>query len=175
MAHVLKGLPRGVVREKMKFNDRYLRMSINRLGGYAPIRSKVKIKTENISRIVWGDSDRIDSRILGAIKGKTIVKCIYVTANVGLTGRTKTFRFEILQQYLISKKIRTRDIEEAIGFARVVATAAGLRETMLADGSIVWTRDAITENPSDLIARLDEAANDLSDDAQFQDGDPDED
>lgn len=174
MAHVLKGLSTGVTREKMKFNDRYLRMSIKRLGGYAPIRSKVKIKTEKISQIVWGDSDRLDSRILGAIKGKTVIKCIYVTASAGLTGRTKTFRFEILQQALISKKIRTRQVEEAIGFARLVATAAGLRETELANGSIAWTREAVKENPSELIAQLDEAADDASDDSEFQDDDPDD-
>lgn len=93
---------------------------------------------------------------------------------MGLTGRTKTFRFEILQQYLVSKKIRTRDIEEAIGLARIVATAAGLRETMLADGSIVWTRETLNEKTTGLISQLDEAASDVSDDAHFQDDDPDD-
>lgn len=175
MTLVLKGIPTGLSREKMKFNGRHLRLAVKRFGGYAPVRSKVKIKVENISRLVWGDSDRLDARIFGAIKGKTVIQCIYVTAVVGFTGRTKTFRFEILRQAILSRKERTKDVESAINFARQVAAAAGLSETQLENGSIVWSRDPVTTTSSNLIADLDDASSDDSDDSQFADDEPDND
>lgn len=174
MKLVLKGMLTGLSREKMKFNGQHLRLAVKRFGGYAPIRSKIKIKVENISGIVWGDSDRLDARIFGAIKGKTVLKCIYITASVGFTGRTKTFRFEIIRQHLLGKKVHSKDIENAISFARQVATAAGLSESALDSDSIVWSREAVRASSSQLIADLDAAASDDSDDAQFADDEPDD-
>jgi len=39
-------------REKMKFNGRSLRMKVYRLGGYAPIKQKIKIEKDRISQLV---------------------------------------------------------------------------------------------------------------------------
>ena len=42
----------------MKYNGRALHLKIYRLGGLASIRKKIKIKNEQISRLVFAPSDK---------------------------------------------------------------------------------------------------------------------
>jgi hypothetical protein len=63
-------------REKMKFNGRSLRMQVYRLGGYAPIKKKIKIKKDSISRLVWAESDKLQAKVFQAIKGENVCYCL---------------------------------------------------------------------------------------------------
>lgn len=162
-------------REKMKFNGRSLRMKIYRLGGYAPIKKKIKIKSDKIDRLVWAESDRLDSKILNAVKGENVCYCLYVIASKGISGKTKTFRFEIVRKALLSRREDKKSMDEALEFARKVAKGVGLYESVGSNGAVVWSRQKNVAVDFSQLNNLDEASEDQSDDEAFEDDEPDDD
>lgn len=159
----------------MKFNGRSLRMKVYRLGGYAPIKKKIKIKTDKISRLVWAESDKLEAKILQAIKGENVCYCLYVIASQGSSGKSKTFRFEIVRKGLLMKREDKKSIDEALEFARKVAKGVGLYEVKGDDGSIVWSRERTAVVNSSVVKNLDVESDDESGDDLFEDDEPDED
>lgn len=162
-------------REKMKFNGRSLRMKVYRLGGYAPIKKKIKIKKDRISRLVWAESDRLDAKVLQAIKGENVWYCLYVVASRGHADNTKTFRFEVVRKGLLNKREDKKSIDEALEFARKVAKGVGLYETKGDDGSFVWSRERSAVVNSSVIKSLEAESDDESGDDLFEDDEPDDD
>ena len=162
-------------REKMKYNGRSLRMKIYRLGGHAPIKKKIKIKSDNIARLVWAESDRLDAKIFQAIKGENVVYCLYVVAERGLSSKTKTFRFEIVKKALLSRRENKKSMEEALEFARKVARGVGLYESTGENGALVWSRQRNIVVDSSQMKSLDQEAEDQSGDDAFEDDEPDDD
>ena len=162
-------------REKMKFNGRSLRMKIYRLGGYAPLKKKIKIKSDKIERLVWAESNRLDSKILKAVKGENVWYCLYVVASRGVSGKSKTFRFEIVRKALLSRREDKKSMDEAIDFARKVAKGVGLYESIGPDGAVVWSRQRNEVINHSQISSLDEDAEDQSGDDAFEDDEPDDD
>ncbi len=162
-------------REKMKFNGRSLRMKVYRLGGYAPIKQKIKIEKDRISQLVWAESDRLDAKVLQAIKGENVCYCLYVVASRGHSGKSKTFRFEVVRKPLLRKREDEKSIEEALEFARKVARGVGLHEAMGDDGSFVWSRERSAVGNLNLIKSLDVESDDESGDDLFKDDEPDDD
>jgi hypothetical protein len=162
-------------REKIKFNGRSLRMKVYRLGGFAPIKKKIKIKTDNISRLVWAESDKLQAKVLQAIKGENVCYCLYVVASRGPSGKSKTFRFEVVRKGLLMKREDKKSIEEALEFARKVAKGVGLYETKGDDDSFIWSRERSTVVNSNVIKSLDAESDDESGDDLFEDDEPDDD
>ena len=162
-------------REKMKYNGRSLRMKIYRLGGHAPIKKKIKIKSDNIVRLVWAESDRLESKIFQAIKGENVSYCLYVVAKRGMSGKNKTFRFEIVRKALLSRREDKKSMEEALEFARKVAEGIGLYESPGENGALVWARQRNLVVDSSQLKTLDEESEDQSGDDVFEDDEPDDD
>lgn len=162
-------------REKIKFNGRSLRMKVYRLGGFAPIKKKIKIKTDNISRLVWAESDKLQAKVLQAIKGENVCYCLYVVASRGSSGKSKTFRFEVVRKGLLVKREDKKSIEEALEFARKVAKGVGLYETKGDDGSFIWSRERSSVVNLNVIKSLDAESDDESGDELFEDDEPDDD
>jgi hypothetical protein len=162
-------------REKMKFNGRSLRMKVYRFGGYAPIKKKIKIKNDNISKLVWAESDRIDDKVLQAIKGENVSYCLYVVASRGLSGKEKVFRFVIVRKGLLMRREDKKSVEEAIDFARKVAKGVGLYESTGDKDSIMWSRERSAVVNAQFVQSLDTSSNDESGDDLFEDDEPDDD
>jgi len=172
MATVLK---HGVIpyREKLKYNGRILRMKIYRFGGLAPIKKSVKIRNEQIIRLVFAPSDRPVAQVLQAVRGENVTWCLYVSARS--KRGTKTFKFEIVRKALLARKEDTKTMNAAIDFAREVARWSHLSEQKLADGSFIFSRERVSVPVADLVRLLDNEATDNSSDEEFSDDEPDDD
>lgn len=168
MAAVLK---HGVIpyREKMKYNGRWLRISIFRGGGYVPIRKIVRLRNEQIQRVVFAESDRVDARIAAAIKGENVSWCLYVTARGRFNDKSKTFKFEIIRERVFERKENRKKMDEAVAFGREVAKGVGLHEYRDASGAYVFSRDRTPISVAELVDLLDIEADDESGDDDFLD------
>lgn len=147
-------------------------MKIYRLGGLAPIRKKVKVKNEQITRLVFAPSDRALAQVLQAAKGENVSWCLYVTAQSA--RGTKTFKFEIVRKALLARKEDTKTMNAAVEFAREVARSCRLDEQRSADGSYVFSRETLSVPVAELVQLLDAEATDTTADDEFADDDPDE-
>lgn len=172
MATVLK---HGIIpyREKTKYNGRNLRMSVYRGGGYVPLKKNVKLRNDQIQRVVFAESDRLDARIAAALKGGNVCWCLYVTGRSRMTGSNKTFRFVIIRERIFERKENRKKMDEAIAFAREVAKGVGLHEYRAGDGGYVFSRDREPVALADLVTLLDDEAENQSGDDEFLDDDPD--
>lgn len=173
MAVVLKHGPIGH-REKMKYNGKAIRLKIYRFGGYAPLKKKIKIKNEQIVRLVFAESDRVDDKVLAAIKGENVSWCFYITAS-GRSSKTKTFKFIIIRKSLLSRKENKKAMDEALDFARAVAKGVGFHEIRGENDSYLFTRDASQVSMAELVTLLDDESEIESGDEDFEDDEPDDD
>lgn len=162
-------------REKMKYNGKNLRMKVYRLGGYAPIKKKIKIKNEQLIRLAFAESDRVDDKVLAAVKGENVCWCLYVTASRGFSGTSKTFRFVIVRKGLLMRKEDRKSMEEALEFAREVARGVGLYESRGSGDSYLFTREQGQAQVAEIVSLLDSEANDEAGDEDFADDEPDDD
>ena len=173
MAAVLK---HGVFghREKMKYNGRALRMKVYRLGGYAPIKKKIKIKNDQIVRLAFAESDRVDDKVMAAVKGENVCWCFYITASTRFS-KTKTFKFTIVRKALLSRKENKKAMDEALEFAREVAKSLGLNEFHGENDSYVFSREKLNVSMAELVTLLDDESAIESGDDEFEDDEPDDD
>lgn len=173
MAVVLKHGPLGH-REKMKYNGKVLKMQVYRLGGYAPIKKKVKVRNDQISQLAFAESDRADDKVLAAVKGENVSWCLYITARSRFVGKSKTFKFVIVRKAVFSRKEDRQSMEEAIQFAREVALGVGLHEIRGANDTYLFTREPKSASIGEIVTLLDDQSSDQSGDDEFADDDEDE-
>lgn len=162
-------------REKMKYNGKALRMKVYRLGGYAPLKKKVKVKNEQIVRLVFAESDRVDDKVLAAIKGENVSWCFYVTARGRSSLATKTFKFVIIRKSLLARKENKKAMNEAVSFAREVARGVGLTEVQGPNDSFIFSREKSSVSLAELVTLLDDEAATEAGDEDFEDDEPDDD
>jgi len=162
-------------REKMKYNGRVLRMKVYRLGGYAPIKKKVKLRNDQITQLAFAESDRVDDKVFAAVKGENVSWCLYISARSRFAGKPKTFKFVIVRKALFSRKEDRRSMDEAIEFAREVSRGVGLREVRGPNNSYLYTRDTGSVAMAELVTLLDDEASDDTGDDEFADSEPDDD
>lgn len=173
MAAILKHGPIGH-REKMKFNGKAIRLKIYRFGGYAPLKKKIKIKNDQIVRLAFAESDRVDDKVFAAIKGENVSWCFYITASTR-SSKTKTFKFIIIRKSLLARKENKKAMDEALSFAREVAKGIGLNEVRGENDSYLFTRERINVSMAELVTLLDDEAEIESGDEDFEDDEPDDD
>jgi len=174
LAAVLK---HGVIghREKMKYNGKALRMKIYRFGGLVPLKKKIKIRNEQIVRLAFAESDRIDAKIFAAIKGENVAWCFYVTASSKRSRPHKTFKFIIVRKALLSRKEDKKAMNEALAFAREVAKGVGLHEFHGANDSYIFSRDQGSVSVAEIVTLLDDESEIEEGDEDFEDDEPDDD
>lgn len=161
-------------REKMKYNGKLLRMTVYRLGGYAPIKKKIKVRNEQLIRLAFAESDRVDDRALAAIKGENVSWCLYVTARNRFSGTTKTFKFVIVRKGLLMRKEDRKSMDEALEFAREVARGVGFTEMCGENNSYVFSRVHSQTQVAEIVKLLDDESEIEAGDEAFADDEPDD-
>lgn len=174
MAAVLK---HGLIghREKMKYNGKALRMKVYRFGGYAPLKKKIKVRNEQIVRLAFAESDRVDDKIFAAIKGENVSWCFYITASSRPSRPAKTFKFVIIRKSLLARKENKKAMDEAVAFAREVAKGVGLNEFRGTNDAYVFSREKSAVSVAEIINLLDDDADIEAGDEDFEDDEPDDD